>query len=238
MLVLRNAEADLQFSHITFPVAMSDSLRNKSLLLIDDDANLQGMLQDYLEFCGFQVTTADHGQAGLDRLKDNPLPDLIICDVMMPQMDGYTFVRKLRANTQTQWIPVLLLSAKGQLTDRIQGLGIGADYYLTKPFEPEELVAQIEACFCQTERLRQHHQAPFTQEPSQRGSIKLTPAETKILHFLCRGSSNGEIAELLGISQRTVETHVSRILGKTQLKNRTELARWAIGEMPGILRQE
>src|SRR3712207_283580 len=127
---------------------------NKRLLLIDDDPNLILLVKDYLEFRGYEVVTAENGREALEVLEQE-LPDLIICDVMMPEMDGYTFVKHVREDQRTSWIPVLFLSAKGQSQDKVKGLNTGADVYMVKPFEPEELVAQVEASLKQAFRQRQ-----------------------------------------------------------------------------------
>ncbi|MFS8811862.1 response regulator transcription factor, partial [Synechococcus sp. R55.7] len=155
-------------------------------------------------------------------------PDLIICDVMMPEMDGYTFVETIRSNSATDWIPVIFLSARGQTADRVRGLTTGADVYMVKPFEPEELVAQVESSLRHTERLLQVQNVGIQPVIKLDREIELTPTETKVIQYVARGLSNREIAEVLGVSQRTVESHVSNMLGKTGLHNRTELARWAI----------
>jgi len=200
---------------------------NKRLLLIDDDPNLILLVKDYLEFRGYEVVTAENGRKALEVL-DLEIPDMIICDVMMPEMDGYTLVENVRKNPRTNWIPVLFLSAKGQSQDRVKGLNTGADVYMVKPFEPEELVAQVEASL----RFRPN-------PPSATGGdagpkihvpfdVELTPTELKVVQFVARGMANKEIAEQLKVSQRTIESHVSNMLGKTGLHNRTELARWAI----------
>ncbi len=202
---------------------------HKRLLLIDDDPNLILLVKDYLEFRGYEVVTAENGREALEILELD-IPDMIICDVMMPEMDGYTFVEQVRQTERTSWIPVLFLSAKGQSADRVKGLNKGADVYMVKPFEPEELVAQVESSLKQTIRWKEHQakggengsriQVPF--------DVQLTPTELKVVQFVARGMANREIAEELNVSQRTVESHVSNMLGKTNLHNRTELARWAI----------
>ncbi|MGB2927049.1 MAG: response regulator transcription factor [Limnothrix sp.] len=209
---------------------MSDSLNPQSttLLLIDDDPNLILLVQDYLEFRGYQIVTANNGAQGLKALEDL-VPDLIICDVMMPEMDGYTFIQNIRKNPKTSWIPVIFLSAKSQIQDRIQGLNQGADVYLVKPFEPEELVAQVESSLSQAKRMLTYsstgNKTSSIQVPS---NVELTPTETKVVSFVSQGLSNREISEKLSVSQRTIESHVSNMLNKTNLSNRTELARWAM----------
>ncbi|BAY43661.1 LuxR family two component transcriptional regulator [Scytonema sp. HK-05] len=222
---------DLDGSSAISATAMKEpSMKDhKRLLLIDDDPNLILLVKDYLEFRGYDVTTAENGREALEVLEQD-IPDMIICDVMMPEMDGYTFVEQVRQTERTSWIPVLFLSAKGQSADRVKGLNKGADVYMVKPFEPEELVAQVESSLKQTIRWKEHQakggengsriQVPF--------DVQLTPTELKVVQFVARGLANREIAEELNVSQRTVESHVSNMLGKTNLHNRTELARWAI----------
>ncbi len=200
----------------------------KQLLLIDDDPNLILLVKDYLEFRGFAVRTAGNGREALDLL-DGDAPDMIICDVMMPEMDGHTFVKHVRDNPSTEWIPILFLSAKGQSQDRVKGLNTGADVYMVKPFEPEELVAQVESSLKHASRLiKQQIKAggnPAIQVPFD---VELTPTELRVVQFVARGMANREIAGELQVSQRTIESHVSNMLGKTGLHNRTELARWAL----------
>jgi DNA-binding NarL/FixJ family response regulator len=199
----------------------------KRLLVVDDDPNLVLLVKDYLEFRGYEVVAASNGLEALEVMR-RLTPDLIICDVMMPEMDGYTFVQTLRSDRATDWIPVIFLSARGQTADRVRGLNTGADAYLVKPFEPEELVAQVEATLKHTERLLQMQGAPVQPVIQLDREVELTPTETKVLQYVARGMSNREIAEVMGVSQRTIESHVSNMLSKTGLHNRTELARWAI----------
>ncbi len=199
----------------------------KRLLLIDDDPNLILLVKDYLEFRGYDVVTAGNGQEGLDALKDF-VPDLIICDVMMPEMDGYAFVETLRNDPTISWLPVMFLSAKGQSTDRVRGLSTGADVYMVKPFEPEELVAQVESTLRQAERLLQKQGNALQPTLRLEREVELTPTETRVINLVAKGMSNREISDALGVSQRTIESHVSNMLSKTGFHNRTELARWAM----------
>ncbi|TAF49512.1 MAG: DNA-binding response regulator [Oscillatoriales cyanobacterium] len=203
--------------------------KQKRLLLVDDDPNLILLVKDYLEFRGYEVSSADNGRIALEQLQEE-LPDLIICDVMMPEMDGYTFVEHVREEPRTSWIPVIFLSAKGQSQDRIKGLNTGADVYMVKPFEPEELIAQVESSLAQAARLTARKVlGNDTAPPLQvRPGVELTPTELKVVQWVARGMANREIAVEMKVSQRTIESHVSNMLGKTGLHNRTELARWAI----------
>lgn len=202
---------------------------NKKLLLIDDDPNLILLVKDYLEFRGYNVDTAENGREALEIL-DNLIPDMIICDVMMPEMDGYTLVKHIREEPVTNRIPVLFLSAKGQTQDRVKGLNEGADVYMSKPFEPEELVAQVESSLKQIKRWEHGRPKGFDGAPTivVPHNVELTPTETKVVQLVAKGMANREIAHQLSVSQRTIESHVSNMLNKTSLNNRTELARWSI----------
>ena len=201
----------------------------KRLMLVDDDPNLILLVKDYLEFRGYEVLTASNGLDALEILEDE-IPDLIVCDVMMPGMDGYALVQHIRNDSRMNSVPVLFLSAKGQSQDRVKGLNTGADVYLVKPFEPEEFVAQVESSLRQASRLIQDRSGKIDIEPTIkiRRDVELTPTERKVVQLVAQGKANREIAQRMEVSQRTIESHVSNMLQKTGLHNRTELARWAI----------
>jgi len=112
-----------------------------TVLIVDDDEKLNTLLTEYLGRFGFNVRTATHPEAGLRALK-TAAPDLLILDVMLPEMDGFALCRKVR---ETSRVPIIMLTARGEVMDRIVGLELGADDYLGKPFEPRELVARIQA---------------------------------------------------------------------------------------------
>jgi two-component system phosphate regulon response regulator OmpR len=112
----------------------------QKLLIIDDDERLNALLTDYLAKFGFEVQAVAQPQQGLEIIRTAP-PDLVILDVMLPTMDGFDVLRTIRRESQ---IPVIMLTARGEVTDRIVGLEIGADDYIPKPFEPRELVARIQ----------------------------------------------------------------------------------------------
>ncbi len=111
------------------------------VLIVDDDEKLTALLAEYLGRFGFTVKAAPHPDAGLRALRADP-PDILILDVMLPGMDGFAVCRKVR---ETSAVPIIMLTARGEVTDRIVGLEMGADDYLPKPFEPRELVARIQA---------------------------------------------------------------------------------------------
>jgi DNA-binding NarL/FixJ family response regulator len=204
-------------------------LEQKRLMLVDDDPNLIVLVKDYLEFRGYDVLTAENGRQALELLQKT-IPDLIICDVMMPEMDGYTLVEHIREDPRTEWVPVLFLSAKGQSQDKVKGLTTGADVYMVKPFEPEELVAQVESSLKQASRLIKHQSQNDnnTTTIKPRRQVELTTTEIKVVKLVAQGLSNRDVADIMNVSQRTIESHVSNMLQKTGLHNRTELARWAM----------
>lgn len=111
-----------------------------NILIIDDDEKLNQLLIDYFKGFGFNTSVATHPEEGLTIIKNNT-PDIVILDVMLPDMDGFEVCRKIR---KKYTVPIIMLTARGDVTDRIVGLEIGADDYLSKPFEPRELVARIQ----------------------------------------------------------------------------------------------
>jgi DNA-binding NarL/FixJ family response regulator len=145
----------------------------------------------------------------------------------MPRMDGYRLARQLRSNPRTALVPIVFLTAKDESSERIAGIRSGVDAYLTKPFEPDELIAVIENILTRVERthaeiarlvsLNTREQIAFTDED-------LTDAEERVAAAVASGLSNKEIASELRISVRTVENHISHILAKKHLDNRVEIA--------------
>ncbi len=114
------------------------------LLLVDDDARLTAMVGEYLRGAGYAVDTAGSIAAGRDRLRQETY-DALVLDLMLPDGDGLDLTRELRADARTRRLPLLMLTARGEPTDRIVGLELGADDYLPKPFEPRELLARVKA---------------------------------------------------------------------------------------------
>ncbi len=215
----------------------------KRILVVDDDTTLRMALTRYLEKRGYLVQDVGSGIEALKIFEEDP-PDLVVSDVMMPEMDGFEFCRRLRATRSGQLVPFIFLSSKGEVEDRVQGHSIGADDYLIKPFEPRELLAKIEA---QLERSRRIHTEiiRLLQKAEVNGSastetpplhahsnstpipLPLTPAEEKVFWEVIQGYTNKQIGDRLFVSPRTVQTHLSNILSKLQLENRSQLVRFA-----------
>src|SRR5690606_28276259 len=116
----------------------------KRVLLIEDDTVLRENTSELLELSGYEVTTAPNGNAGVETAK-KVLPDIIVCDIMMPELDGYGVLESLSKNESTKHIPFIFLSAKTERKDVRKGMDLGADDYITKPFEEEELINAIES---------------------------------------------------------------------------------------------
>jgi DNA-binding response OmpR family regulator len=119
----------------------SVSPRRTKVLVIDDDERLNALLTRYMDRFGFAVSSATDPRSGLRILKSDA-PDIVILDVMLPEMDGFAVCRKVRESSR---VPIIMLTARGEVMDRILGLELGADDYLAKPFEPRELVARVQA---------------------------------------------------------------------------------------------
>jgi diguanylate cyclase (GGDEF)-like protein len=117
-------------------------MSNEKILVVEDEAALRRILQVQLEGAGFKVTTAEDGLEGLEKVKQDP-PDLVLLDVMMPRMDGSEVCRQLKANFLTSQIPVIMLTALGELRDKVAGLDVGANDYMTKPYALDELLIRM-----------------------------------------------------------------------------------------------
>jgi DNA-binding NarL/FixJ family response regulator len=217
------------------------------VLLVDDEPGLREAVQAYLEDSGFTVQTAGNASEGWDLLQQST-PDVLISDIMMPQVDGYQFLQQVREDVRFKGLPVVFLTARGMTSDRIQGYQAGCDAYLPKPFDPEELVAIVTNLVSRREAqtdgsttpdiavmarqieeikalLTQRGTIPQTPPPIR---IDLTPREQSVLDLVAEGLMNKEIARRLETSVRNVEKYVSRLFSKTGTNSRTELVRYAL----------
>jgi DNA-binding response OmpR family regulator len=126
---------------------MNDSLKDRRILVVDDEERMVRFIRLNLEHDGFQVFEAFNGNQAIDQIRSN-LPDLVLLDVMMPDIDGFEVLRMVR---ESNTVPVIMLTAKGEEEDRVHGLEMGADDYITKPFSPRELVSRVRAVLRRTE---------------------------------------------------------------------------------------
>ena len=232
------------------PVTEEQEVPAPRLLLVDDEPGLRTAVQAYLEDEGFDVTTAVDGEEGFTKAQQM-LPDVVISDVMMPRLDGYGLLKKLRADERLGGTPVIFLTAKGMTADRTQGYLAGVDDYIPKPFDPDELVARVRNVVRRQDRLlteaARFADADVGQMAKQISEIRsmltgsaeaaaspetpqlsFTPREASVLQLVAEGLMNKEIARQLETSIRNVEKYVSRLFIKTGTSSRTELVRFAL----------
>lgn len=199
----------------------------KKILLVDDDRNLINLLSKYLTAQGFLVDSAYSIPNALAFINYN-CPDLIISDVMIKDLNGYDFIKLLKLDNNLVHLPFIFLTAKGMTSDRIKGYTLGCFAYLTKPFNPEELLAIINNIFTNiniitnTNKLRRRMNKTLVNSNLLKS---FTLREKHILKLVMRGYMNKEIAVNLNVSLRNVEKYVSRLLYKTNTRNRVELIR-------------
>jgi DNA-binding NarL/FixJ family response regulator len=227
------------------------------VVLVDDEESIRKSVGQLLFDRGFEVsacgdvpTAIQITQERRDEAGNPRLPDVIISDVRMPEMDGLQFLEILRRDRRLQGIPVVLLTAKGMTQDRIAGYNAGADVYLPKPFDPDELVSICDGLIQQYDILNgsdiemedlkqdldeikymllQKGGAGIGSGWLDEGSnVFLAPDERQVLELLCQGLMNKEIAQKTFLSKRRVEQLLTSMYRKVNVKNRTELVRWAV----------
>lgn len=217
------------------------------ILVVDDDLGTRLSISDYLELSGYSVITANDGQEALLMVEEYH-PDLIVTDIVMPRMNGYELVRRVRQQAKFRLLPVILLTARTKTQERILGYQSGCDLYLPKPFELEELAAAIRNLLERSQIIQSEYRfseqenmgnpqstKPMTAQQVQMTQIQkspmlsaLTPREQEVLELLTHGLSNADMGHQLHLSARTVEKYVSSLLRKTATSNRAELVRFAM----------
>lgn len=185
-----------------------------------------------LEMEGFKPIAAPNGQTGVEVAKKE-LPDVILCDVSMPKLDGYDVLEALRADEKTVSIPFIFLTAKGDKKDLRTGMNLGADDYLTKPASAEEVLSAINARLDRHNEKEQAAMAKVELKPNFDSAkpleaLGLTPSEAEVLLWLAQGKSNGDIAIILGCAENTVKVHTARIFEKLGFENRNAAAMRAV----------
>jgi DNA-binding NarL/FixJ family response regulator len=213
------------------------------ILLVDDEPGVRESVQAYLEDSGYGVQVAAGAKDAWEMLQRDP-PELVITDVMMPQIDGYQFLKQMRDDPRFVAMPVVFLTARGMKSDRISGYQAGVDAYLPKPFDPEELIAIVKNILkrrastnseagdiakkiaVELRGMMGTGSAIVTTPPPI--NIDFTPREQSVLDLVAAGLMNKEIARQLDTSVRNVEKYVSRLFGKTGTNSRTELVRYAL----------
>jgi DNA-binding response OmpR family regulator len=219
---------------------MQEAMNSERILIIEDELPMRTALQDVLQAEAYRVLTAADGEAGLQRaIREKP--DLILLDIMMPRLDGYALCAELRRLSSQ--VPILMLTAKGQVEDRVAGLDAGADDYLVKPFSTEELLARVRALI---RRSRRQAHAPSTlklgdveinlsRQTAVRGrtTIHLTAKEFAILRLMAEAAGEPISRErFLDVvwgytafpTTRTVDNHIASL--RSKLEQDPEQPRW------------
>ena len=188
-----------------------------------------------LQMEGFNVSWAEAGAGGV-KVASSEIPDLILCDVMMPDMDGYAVLQALRAQPATATIPFIFVTARGEKVDQRAGMNLGADDYLVKPVLKEDLLAAIAARLQRQEhqdqrtesQLKQVKFAPDFGSATPLESLGLSPREAEVLLWIAQGKNNEEIGIILGASRNTIKKHVVHLLDKLGVETRSAAAVRAI----------
>ena len=190
------------------------------VLLVDDNSKY---LKDALPFYGYEVTTAHDGVQALKELFDNNKNfDIVLLDVMMPNMNGWQTLKEIRSNENTKHLPVIMLTAVNEEEKMVAGLKIGADDYIVKPFILPNLLARMEAVLRRS-KWQQEAQPKVEKTLNKDVNIDaLTPKEKEVLALVAKGASNQEIADKLFVRDVTVKTHLNSIFKKLKVTNRTQ----------------
>ncbi|MGB2403078.1 MAG: response regulator transcription factor [Akkermansiaceae bacterium] len=210
----------------------------QTVLVIEDEEDIADLVSFNLTRGGFEVATASDGLAGLEAAK-SIRPDIIVLDLMMPGMDGISLFKELKRNVATRLIPVIMLTARGQTEDRIAGLEVGADDYMSKPFSPKELLLRVKNLLKRTG----HHSSGAELECGPFRFVKnslhfyidgeffeLTSTEFKLMLYLCERKNtpcnrHDILVDVMGYSgevqSRTLDTHMKRL--RKKLENRADL---------------
>jgi DNA-binding NarL/FixJ family response regulator len=226
------------------------------ILLVDDDREFNSLVGNALEDFGYFVIAAENGKEAQTIIQTHQ-PHLIITDINMPEMDGYELIQWVRQHPIFRLLPVAFLTAHTDIEKRIRAYQIGADMYLPKPIELQELYAVIRNLLERSQQVwhlmqwkfrlqiqeqnieRQivqmspvNHIDSYNSKPKDsittNHQILFTPREKEVIKLLADGLSNSQIASCLFLSFRTIEKYVSNLLGKTGTNNRVELVRFAM----------
>jgi two-component system, OmpR family, alkaline phosphatase synthesis response regulator PhoP len=231
----------IEAERMMYPHRKVIAIMSHKILIVDDEPSISMLIEFNLKLAGFQVHSVFDGEAVFDALESFK-PDLIVLDLMLPKLDGIQVCRRIRS--RSNMVPIIMLTALQDLSDKVAGLDNGADDYMTKPFSPQELVSRIHAIL----RRNQSYPAPapleaapiqvgpITVNPGQREvhldgrAIELTPKEFELLLFLCkhRGKVLSRQQLLQGVwdyhfigDTRIVDVHISHLRDKIELNART-----------------
>lgn len=217
-------------------------VEHRTILIVDDEQTILESLTDIFALEGFQVLPASSGSEALEILREHQ-PDLIIADIMMPEMNGYQFYQRVRQSPNLLLIPFVFLTAKGGPEDVRYGKELGVDDYIQKPIRADDLISAVFGKLSRYEQLAQASQTIINGDEGRQAddlnaalAEALTPRELDVLRHMTRGMTNLEIAEAMFIEVSTVKTHVSNLLSKMGVSNRVEAVSLAMRS--GVIRRK
>lgn len=191
------------------------------ILVIEDEPEMRRNLTTILKLESFKALSAENGRIGVELAKKER-PDVILCDVMMPELDGHGVLQALRGDPATAAIPFIFLTAKGEKRDVRDGMNLGADDYLTKPVAKADLLNAITSRLARAAQQATNEFKPdFSSAQPLVDRLKLTPRVAEVLLWVAQGKTNPEIASILGISESTVKKHMIEVLETLGVETRT-----------------
>jgi DNA-binding NarL/FixJ family response regulator len=191
----------------------------KKILVIEDEPEMRRNITALLRYYDYEPIAAENGRVGVE-LARREKPDLILCDVMMPELDGYGVLQALQVDASLARTPFIFLTAKGEKDDQRSGMNLGADDYLTKPVANADLVRAIEARLRRSELQANREFKPDFSSSAPLLKLGLTPRAAEALLWLAQGKTNPDIATILGITESTVKKHVQEMFEKLGVETR------------------
>ena len=202
----------------------------KKILVIEDEPEMRRNITLLLRYYDYEPVAAANGREGVEAARREK-PDLILCDVMMPELDGYGVLQALQSDASLARLPFIFLTAKGEKHDLRSGMDLGADDYLTKPVANAELVGAIEARLRRAERQATREFNPDFSSSEPLLKLGLTPRAAEALLWLAQGKTNADIATILGITESTVKKHVQEMFDKLGVETRGAAAVRALEQL-------
>jgi DNA-binding NarL/FixJ family response regulator len=191
----------------------------KKILVIEDQPEMRRNITALLRYYEYEPIAAENGRAGVEAARREK-PDLILCDVMMPELDGYGVLQALQTDAVLARTPFVFLTAKGEKDDLRSGMNLGADDYLTKPVANTDLVRAIETRLRRSEQQMKREFKPDFSSSEPLVKLGLTPRAAEALLWLAQGKTNPDIAAILGITESTVKKHVQEVFEKLGVESR------------------
>ena len=191
----------------------------KKILVIEDEPEMRRNITSLLRYYDYEPIAAQNGRVAVEMARREK-PDLILCDVMMPELDGYGVLHALQSDASLARIPFIFLTAKGEKDDLRSGMNLGADDYLTKPVVNAELVRAIESRLRRSEQQMKREFRPDFSSAVPLLQFGLTPRAAEALLWLAQGKTNSDIAAILSITESTVKKHVQEMFEKLGVETR------------------